>query len=139
MLLKGNLKGIQHVGLPVTDIEKSKAFYLEFGFEEIMRKDLPEKDETVKVAMLKKDDLILELYQLNGAELKEIAARKDGHIDHIALDVIDIEEAYKEIKNSELEIIEEQAPVFLPFWENGVKYFSVRGPNGEKVEFNQKL
>ena len=27
----------------------------------------------------------------------------------------------------------------LPFWANGVKFFTVEGPNGEKVEFCQKL
>ena len=24
---------------------------------------------------------------------------------------------------------------FLPFWENGVKFFTIEGPNKEKVEF----
>ena len=35
-----------------------------------------------------------------------------------------------------LEVIEEGE---LPFWDNGVKYFTVLGPNREKVEFNQYL
>ena len=26
---------------------------------------------------------------------------------------------------------------FLPFWENGVKFFTIEGPNKEKVEFSQ--
>ena len=28
---------------------------------------------------------------------------------------------------------------FLPFWENGVKFFTIEGPNKEKVEFSQFL
>lgn len=28
---------------------------------------------------------------------------------------------------------------FLPFWEHGVKFFTVLGPNEEKVEFSQHL
>ena len=28
---------------------------------------------------------------------------------------------------------------FLPFWENGVKFFTIEGPNKEKVEFGQIL
>ena len=28
---------------------------------------------------------------------------------------------------------------FLPFWENGVKFFTIEGPNKEKVEFSQYL
>ena len=28
---------------------------------------------------------------------------------------------------------------FLPFWENGEKFFTIEGPNKEKVEFSQYL
>lgn len=28
---------------------------------------------------------------------------------------------------------------FLPFWENGVKFFTIEGSNKEKVEFSQYL
>ena len=118
MLLKGNLRGLQHIGLPVTNLERSKAFYSELGFLE---------------------ELSLELYQLEQEERQMIANRTDGHIDHIALDVMDIEQAYTEICAAGLEILEEDAPVFLPFWDQGVKYFTIRGPDGEKVEFNQIL
>ena len=27
----------------------------------------------------------------------------------------------------------------LPFWKNGVRYFTIEGPNGEKIEFSQYL
>ena len=139
MLLQGNLQGVQHLGLPVTDLERSKAFYLNLGFTQTMRTDLPGQTEAIQVAMLQKDDLTIELYQLAGQERKEIAARQDGHIDHIALNVLDIDRAYTEIRTAGLEILEENAPVFLPFWEHGVKFFTIRGPDGEKVEFNQIL
>ena len=33
----------------------------------------------------------------------------------------------------------EEAPVFLPFWKNGCKYFNITGPDGERLEFNQIL
>lgn len=28
---------------------------------------------------------------------------------------------------------------FLLFWECGVRYFTILGPNGERVEYNQRL
>ena len=28
---------------------------------------------------------------------------------------------------------------FLPFWENGIRFFTIEGPNAEKIEFCQKL
>ena len=138
MLLQNNLKGIQHLGIPVADIEKSKVFYHKFGFREAMNAEIPVDAEKIKVVMLEKDGLILELYQLTGDNLVEIRKRKDGHIDHIALDVMDIGKALDEIRNAGMEIFEDK-PVFLPFWEKGVKYFNIRGPDGEKIEFSEKL
>lgn len=80
----------------------------------------------------------MELYQPLSQVLEEIRARNDGFIDHVALDVSDIDQAYTELKDTGLSPME-GAPVELPFWENGAKYFNVRGPDGEKIEFNQIL
>ena len=137
-MLEGNIQGFQHLGLPVTDIEKSKTFYSQLGFQEVMKANLQAKDDTVAVVMMELNGFVLELYQPVGHDHSEIAARHDGHIDHLALDVLDINKAFADVQEAGLESIED-SPVFLPFWENGVKYFSVRGPNGEKVEFNQRL
>ena len=139
MLLQGNLQGLQHLGIPVTDIERSKAFYMQLGFTEAMRTDIPRQSESIRVAMMQHENFTIELYQLGQEDLQAIAKRADGHIDHVALNVLDIEQAYAEIKAAGLEVLEDNAPVYLPFWEHGVKYFTVRGPDGEKIEFNQIL
>lgn len=139
MLLKDNLQGLQHLGLPVTSLERSKAFYAQLGFTEVMRMDIQPKSDTVRVAMMEQGNFTIELYELGLEERGEIATRSDGHIDHVALNVLDIEQAYAEIKAAGIEILEDNAPVYLPFWKNGVRYFTVRGPDGEKVEFNQIL
>jgi catechol 2,3-dioxygenase-like lactoylglutathione lyase family enzyme len=139
MLLKGNLGGLQHLGLPVTNIERSKAFFANIGFKEIMNKDLPGKSENVHVVMIQLDGLTIEMYQLEYEERQMIAKRSDGHIDHIALDVMNINQAYDDIRSAGIEVIEKDAPVFLPFWEKGVSYFTIRGPDGEKIEFNQRM
>jgi lactoylglutathione lyase len=137
--LKGNLQGLQHVGIPVTDLDRSKAFYTQLGFVEVMRTDLPRASGAIRVAMLRHEELTLELYQLGPEEGQAISERTDGHIDHLALDVMDIEQAYVEIRAAGMEVLEDAAPVYLPFWEHGVKYFTIRGPDGEKIEFNQIL
>jgi lactoylglutathione lyase len=139
MVLQGNLQGLQHLGIPVTDLERSRAFYMQLGFTEAMRKDIPRKLEPVRVAMMEHENFTIELYQLDQERRQEIATRSDGHIDHVALNVLDIEKAYTEIKALGMEILEDNAPVYLPFWEHGVRYFTVRGPDGEKIEFNQIL
>jgi lactoylglutathione lyase len=135
-LLQGNLKGLQHLGIPVTDLERSVEFYTRFGFRDVMRREIPTEDDTVKVAMMQKDSTTIEMYQLTGDELQEVRTRTDGHIDHIAFNVDDIDKAFAELKAAGMETIED-APVFLNFWEKGCKYFAVRGPDGEKLEFNQ--
>ena len=139
MLLQGNLQGLQHLGLPVTNLERSKDFYAQLGFTEALRTDIQPQTEVIRVAMMEHENFAIELYELGQEKRQEIAKRTDGHIDHVALNVLDIEKAYAEIRSAGLEILEENAPVFLPFWEHGVKYFTVRGPDGEKVEFNQIL
>ncbi|MBL8133032.1 MAG: VOC family protein, partial [Anaerolineae bacterium] len=80
----------------------------------------------------------LELYQLPGTEGAEAAARSDGHIDHVALDVTDIDAAFAAARSMRLDLLQD-APVFLPFWEKGIRYFIVRGPDGERVEFCERL
>jgi catechol 2,3-dioxygenase-like lactoylglutathione lyase family enzyme len=138
ILLAGNLTGPQHLGIPVTDIARSKAFYGRLGFREAMRAELPEGKETVKVAMMELNGFVIELYQLSSKDQPGIRSRKDGHIDHIALDVRDVAKAFVELKAAGLTIVEKE-PVFLPFWEKGVRYFNVLGPDGERVEFSERL
>ncbi len=138
VLLKGNLTGAQHLGIPVTDIERSKSFYARLGFREAMKAELPEGGETVKVAMMDFGGFVIELYQLAGKDQPGIRSRKDGHIDHIALDVRDVAKAFAELKAAGLTIVEKE-PVDLPFWEKGVRYFNVIGPDGERVEFSERL
>ena len=50
----------------------------------------------------------------------------------------DIESAWEEVRTAGLAPLED-AIQFLPFWENGVRFFNLLGPNGETVEFSQRL
>ena len=57
---------------------------------------------------------------------------------HIQTDVKDIEKVYAMINQAGLNSTQDTVH-FLPFWENGVKFFTIEGPNKEKVEFSQYL
>ena len=61
----------------------------------------------------------------------------DGAYQHVALDVTDIDAAYEKICSEGHEIITNGIEA-LPFWDNGVKFFMIKGPNEEKIEFCQK-
>lgn len=119
--------GLQHIGLPTNDIEKTIEFYKALGFEVAYQTVL--NGET-PVAFLKLGDLVIETYQ-NGQ-----AVGAAGAVDHIAMNVTDVIEARRIADSMGLNVIEEGE---LPFWANGVKYFTILGPNNEKLEFNQFL
>ena len=118
--------GLQHIGIPTNDLNQTIDYYQSLGFELAHR--TANGDE--QVAFLKLGDLMIETYQ----NFK--AARINGAVDHIAINVTDVEEARRIADSMSLEVIEEGQ---LPFWENGVKYFTILGPNREKLEFNQYL
>ena len=136
--MKNLINHIQHIGLPVTNISNSVAFYQQLGFENVMQSPFQEDEQTGTCIMMKNKNVVIELYQLPDHKLQEIRNRKDGHIDHITFDVDDIDYAFKTLKEASFKIIEEQ-PVFLPFWKNGCKYFNILGPDNERLEFNQIL
>jgi catechol 2,3-dioxygenase-like lactoylglutathione lyase family enzyme len=132
------LNHIQHIGIPVTNIKASEAFYEKLGFRNVMATTFEYNGGKGNVAMMKLGEMIIELYQMPEAELAEIRNRKNGHIDHIAFDVDDIDKTFEELKNAAFNVLEEQ-PVFLAFWKNGCRYFNITGPDGERIEFNQIL
>ena len=114
-----NITGLQHIGIPTNDMDKTVDFYQKIGFE-IAHEAM---DGEVRVVFLKLKDLVLETYE------NKAAALCDGAVDHIALNVMNIEEAYKFITEI----------TFLPFWDNGVKFFIAQGPNLERLEFAQYI
>ena len=118
--------GLQHIGVPTNDIEATIRFYTALGFEVAHRAD----NNGEQVAFLRLGDLTIETYQ-NGK-----AVGQAGAVDHIAINVTDVDEARHIADAMKLEVIEEGQ---LPFWTNGVKYFTILGPNREKLEFNQYL
>ena len=134
------IKHIQHVGIPVTEMEASIAFYQRLGFSCVMAGDFFSGGGKGKgiVVMMQLNNIVIELYLVPDMELIEIKSRGNGRIDHIAFDVEDIDHTFSLLKNACFTIIENE-PVYLPFWKNGCRYFNVTGPNGERLEFNQVL
>lgn len=122
--------GLQHVGLPTNDLKATIAFYESLGFETVyqVRNEAAGED----VAFLRLKNLTIEAYE-NGQ-----AAMQSGAIDHIAIDVVDVEAAYRLAQEQGYQIVSNGVE-FLPFWQNGVKFFILLGPNQERVEFNQYL
>jgi lactoylglutathione lyase len=127
---------LQHVGIPVTEIRQSELFYERLGFSPVMRSTFRYEGSEGTVSMMKRGTIMLELYQMPEPELTRVRQRRDGHIDHIAFDVNDIDETNAWLREEGFTVLEEK-PVYLNFWENGCKYLYILGPDGERLEFCQ--
>ena len=122
---RSNVTGIQHLGIPTGDLNRTIEFYQGLGFEITWQ-------NPGEVAFLQNGTLVIETYAV------EEPAMKNGAIDHVALNVQDIEAAWSDAQACGYET-EDKSINFLPFFDRGVKFFTIIGPNREKVEFNQYL
>lgn len=128
MDVKDFCTGIQHIGIPTNNIEETICFYEQLGFHvALLTKN---KDEAV--AFLQMHNLIIETYENKSAIMQA------GAIDHIALDVKNIDALFELVKMKHFHILDEQVNS-LPFWEHGVRFFTIVGPNKEKIEFCEKF
>ncbi len=127
-MIKDGIKGIQHIGLPTEKMTETCEFYGKLGFEEVF--------ETVndgsKVVFFRLKDTVFEAYEVDKA------SGVPGALEHVALTVTDIEETYREVCDAGLNTMEDTIH-FLPYWEHGVRFFTIMGPNAEKIEFSQYL
>lgn len=126
MAVSEYITGYEHIGVPTNDMKATTEFYTALGFKIIY-----ETENNGKCIFFACGDVVVETYEKFGE-----AAQKRGAIDHIAVKVSDLDKAKEEIDKTDYPIIE--GPNFLSFWENGVRYFSILGPNKEVVEFSQK-
>ena len=129
MNIKGFTTGVQHIGIPTNDINKTIEFYQALGFETALRT----VNGTEEVAFLQLYNLMIETYQNHQAKMEY------GAIDHIAIDVKNIEDLFDEIKGAGTFKMLDTQVNGLPFWSNGVKFFTIEGPNKEKIEFCERL
>lgn len=130
MTMKEIATGLQHIGVPTGDMDATIHFYHALGFETIF--ETVNAEAGGRVNFFKLGDLVIETYEVTNP------AKAPGAVDHIAINVKDIEEAFRFVNEAGLnntnDIIHS-----LPFFENGVKFFTIEGANKEKIEFNQFL
>ena len=68
---------------------------------------------------------------------RSAAPMTTGAINHWALDAPDIEAAFENARALGLRLKDAEIQSIPTFWERGIRYFNVYGPNGETIEFCQ--
>ena len=117
---------LQHSGMIAKDLDETIAFYTEtLGFE---LAGVFHNGEN-RCAFLRYGHLTIETWEGDEAPLTT------GAINHWALDVPDIEAAWENAKELGLDVKESEIQSIPSFWDKGIRYFNVWGPNRETIEF----
>lgn len=120
--------GIQHVGIPTADIQNTIDFYESLGFKNIGRFDVDGRD----FAFLQLGNLVIEAIPNPNPTMQA------GAIDHICLDVKNIQELFNQLRDAGYTMLNDDL-VDFKVWKNGTKLFFIEGPNKEKIEFCEIL
>jgi lactoylglutathione lyase len=120
------IKGFEHVGIQVADIEKSIEFYQSVAGLELMDRFL-HTDGNMKLAFLGiNNSIIVELIEGYNSTLPA-----EGKVHHVAFKVSNIESEEERLRGLGAEFIYDEITA-LP---NGAKYLFFKGPDGEWIEY----
>ena len=126
------IKGINHVGIRVTNLDSAREFYESLGFNFIIGPVGPEP-----IAVMEHPSGVNLNFILNADSaisnniLMDIPDRHPGYT-HIALDVSDIKPVLERIKTLGIEITE--GPITMP---DGGSMFFIRDQDRNVIEFHQ--
>lgn len=124
----GRVQGLAHVGLYVSDLARSRAFYAGvLGFECAGDVHLPGCD----ISFVKAGSCVVELIQRHSGE-----PRQAGLFDHLCLEVDDIESLVCKLVESNI-AFETDHIVDIP--ELGIRNIFFPGPDGERLELCQHV
>jgi len=126
------IKGINHIGIRVADLDVSRDFYAQLGFEFIIGPIGPEPIAIMEHPCGVNINFILNANSgVTHNVLMDIPEKHPGYT-HIALDVKDIDQVQSYIESLNIPITE--GPITLP--DGGIMFF-IRDPDKNVIEFHQ--
>ena len=126
---------LAHIGVYVSNLKESQGFYENIlGFHKVWENTNVSLEGDVKVVFVEKEDLIIELIKLPILE-----ERRDGVIDHFAIAVKEIDQVIADLKDRGVEFEDGSYSIAPHVFEQGSKWIMLRGPNGERIELNERL
>ena len=139
------IKSLGHVGLGVTDMQRSLEFYRDFlGMKVLMELDITDdrigrvigvKDAACKIAHLELGDAMLELFQYTNPKGQNKAPninQYDQGLIHIGFEVDGFHDLIKQLEQRDIKLLGEPVEFRPDVW---VAYFY--GPDGEVCEIRQ--
>ena len=104
------IKGVNHIGIAVRDLEKSAGLFAEiFGIDDIHKETVPE--QKVEIASLKVGDVLIELTAPtdDSSPIAKFIEKKGEGIHHIAFESDDVNAELSRLKDSGINLINETA------------------------------
>lgn len=129
MSVSSYITGIQHVGIPSIDLDATIAFYKSLGFTQA---GLFPNGEN-RCAFMWLGNLTIETWE--GDPTNPTA----GAINHISLNTTDVDRAFAAAKEQGLHLVNDEVQSIPSFWDHGIRFFNILGPNQETIEFCQIL
>ena len=128
-----DINGLAHICIYTRDMQKSLVFYTDtLGFELVHRTRL---DAGFGFAMVRQGSCIIEL--LEPEDVNKVKPRTGGVIDHVALEVKDINAVFAKLKAKGVSFT---TPIIDdPNLMGGVRIAFFRGPSGESFELFEYL
>lgn len=124
-MLKG--RSLDHIGIASVDVEADVQYYVNvLGFRVI--------GHFGPCYFIQNGGTVYEIFSC--PDQPEAAI---GKVDHVSYTSLDIEADYAYALEQGYEITTKGIESIEQFWENGVRYFKIRTPGGEQIEFNQIL
>ncbi len=129
-------KGLAHIAIFTTDLQKSIAFYERLGGV-LQARDAVQKPTGVnQLALLAWCGITLELIEPHdGTDVQPQA----GAIPHFAIEVSDLAAAAQEVRNAGIDTFLTAEPKALPQLFGGLTNWFFTGPSGEQIELLQRL
>lgn len=130
--------GQEHIGVVVSDIEKSKEFYCDILGMDLIYEDIakvPAGD--IHTAFVRLNDLVLDLEQFPEWD----DSLKDGLVAHISFKVKNLPAVEEYLRSKGVKFDWDKPSELKPFFnsENGIRFTFFRGPDNEMLELTESL
>lgn len=133
---KSGFLGWDHLAVRTKNLKETMSFYAGLGFSMTGNGFLDTEDGRLYIAFMTCKGFTLELIELKGSVVNDPQTWEPGKIDHISLNVQNVQDAFMEARSQGYEVLDFGIKE-LPLFDHGCRFFSIKGPNGEKIEFNQ--